>query len=149
MSKTQTPNMPRHGIKTTDADAVAEYINAVNGKAKTHTANPWLAARAASYGETLLDEKGVAKSRRVGAEFVYATPAPAAKKYRSAAICSVIRYRRYAEGWRIIDAEKVGRFPGAGTNTILYLPAAEIERIKAAALKAATTDLATLPKKAA
>jgi hypothetical protein len=149
MTKTQTPTMPRHGIKITDAEAVAAYINAVNGKATTHTADPALASYAASYGEDMLSKKGVAKARRVGAEFVYVTPAPAAKKYRNAAICSLIRYRRYAEGWRIIDAEKVGRYPGADTGYILYLPTAEIERIKVEAVKTATKGIRSLPKKAA
>lgn len=139
----------KNGIKITDEEAIRAYVSEVNGRATSHTTNTWDVVNTAKLAEKALDQAGVAKTRRVGAEFIYITPPPSAKSYRRAAICSLVRYRRYPEGWRVMKVEKTTRFPGTGTVTNLCLPASEIERITQAAVRQALQGIVPLPAKAA
>lgn len=138
----------KKGIKITDKEAAQAHIDAVNGKATTHTADYYEAVSATEAAEAMLDAKGIPQSRRAGAEFEYMSAPPSAKKYRAAALCSSFRFRRYAEGWRLMKAEKIARYPGQPVSRVLILSADEIEKMKTRVLKEALQGVALLPKAA-
>ena len=136
----------KNGIKISDREAVAAYLKSVFGKATAWTASVSDVIEHAEIAEKRLTEKGVAKSRRVGAEFIFETSSPTSKKYRHPVICSIVRYRRYPNGWRVMSAERNECWPGYEGSTALLLPIEEVERIERRAVKAALEGIYSLPR---
>jgi len=120
----------KNGIKITDQEALADYINSVNDRATAHTANVWTAISVADEAEQMLDQKGIAKKHKVGTVAHYTSSVPTAKKYKYAAICSRFFLKRFPEGWRLMKAEKVGLYPGTPRDLTLIVSQAVADKIR-------------------
>ena len=136
------------GIKVTDIPAVIDFIKAVNGKAVQHTIPPREVIDLARTAEKALEKKGIAVSRRTGCEYEFTSAAPKAKSYKYAAVCTTVRFRRFREGWRIMSAERIKRFPGGESIEQVFISPTLIDHIKAMAVAAVMKNVTPIKSEA-
>lgn len=151
MGKSVKNTAPRNGFKLTDnsednRSAVREYLLSVNGRAKSHTRTDLSdLVGVAEMAEAELDRAGVTKSARIGCLAVQCDGGAGTKSYQYSQTVTLLRLRRFAEGWRLMEAKRAESRPLEPTIFQVSIPANYIEQMRAKA----TLGFAALPRKTA
>lgn len=104
-------NLKSSGLKIADTEAVAAYLDSVNGRASAFTASVVELQRSAHSAEERLDTANLPQAQRVGITLRYRTAGPSAKAYKYAAVGNQAEFKRLRDGWRLMSAVKVGVHP--------------------------------------
>lgn len=142
---------PKNGFKITDDSAdhrevVRDYLLSINGRATSHTRTDLSElVSVAKMAEAELDRAGVSKAARVGCLAVQCDGGAEKKSYQYAQTVTLLRLRRFAEGWRLMEARRAESRPLEPTLFQVSIPANYIEQLR----KAATSGFRALPKKIA
>lgn len=114
-------------INTDNADQIHAALAAAAGRAKTHTFSQLHELTAlAKEAECRLDELGVPKKHRQGAEFFATSGSKLPKSYRFKIIVTRVELKRFPEGWRLTCAQALEVWSGGGRSLRLTAPQAEI-----------------------
>lgn len=142
---------PKHGFKLTDTtienvEAVEAYLRSINGKATLHTTNDFLELMEfAKDAEDDLNRVQVSKTAKPGCIAYHCDGGASAKSYRYSRTVTGVTLKRYTEGWRLMEAQRVERRPQEPVIWFVRIPAHYIEEIK----RKAAYGLRALPAKAA
>lgn len=148
---TKTIKAPLHGFilaaTTSDQqDAVMDFMKGINGRSKSHVVRYFTEFEAiAKMAEGYLDHAKVSKKDRIGCTASYSDAGPDSKSYDYAMTVNHVQLRRYAEGWRLMDARKIDVRYGHKGGISVRVPGRYIEALKVAAIKGATKGLTALP----
>ena len=99
------------GLKIADVEAVAAYLDGVNGRAGAFTASVVELQRSARSAEERLDAANLPQAKRVGITLRYRTAGPSAKAYKYAVVGNEAEFKRFREGSRLMSVVKVGVHP--------------------------------------
>jgi len=141
----------KNGFKLTDdsvenRETVNSYLLSINGRATSHTRTELSElVSVATMAEAELDRAGVAKSARVGCLAVQCDGGAGKKSYQYAQTVTLLRLRRFAEGWRLMEARRAESRPLEPTIFEVSIPAKYIYQLRAKA----TMGFTALPKKLA
>jgi hypothetical protein len=128
--------MPPDGIPMTDQPRAAGYIPRVMGR----KGGAWAITfdgmeRGTQKGDTLLREMGLAPEDWIGAELIQMSAGPFKSGYSSKAKTvdggTWLRYRYFADGWHLMDAEKTVRGCGPDAYGYVRLQPTDEQRAKA------------------
>ena len=141
----------KNGFKHTDhseenREAVRAYLLSVNGRASANTQTELSAiVEVAEMAEADLDRAGVVKSARVGCLAVQCDGGAWRKSYRYSQAVTLLRLRRFAEGWRLMEAKRAESRPLEPTFFEVSIPASYIKQMR----DKATLGFRALPQKTA
>jgi hypothetical protein len=114
-------------INTDNADQIHAALAAVAGRAKTHTFLHLHELTAlVKEAECRLDELGIPKKHRPGAEFFATSGGKLPSSYRFSIIVTRVELKRFPEGWRLTSAQAINAWNGGGRSLRLTAPQAEI-----------------------
>jgi hypothetical protein len=114
-------------INTDNADQIHAALAAAAGRAKSHTFLSLHELTAlVKEAECRLDELGVAKKHRPGAEFFATSGGKLPSSYRFKIIVTRIEIKRFPEGWRLMFAQAIDVWTGGGRSLRLTAPQAEL-----------------------
>lgn len=142
---------PKNGFKITDDSAenravVCDYLLTINGRATSHTRTDlYELVSVANQAEADLDRAGVVKSARVGCLAVQCDGGAWKKSYRYSQAVTLLRLRRFAEGWRLMEAKRAESRPLEPTFFEVSIPANYIKQMR----DKATLGFRALPQKTA
>ncbi len=151
MEKAVRNTAPKNGFKLSDTSeenlaAVRDYLFSINGRATSHTKTDLSAiVEVAEIAEAELDRAEVAKAARVGCLAVQCDGGAGRKSYQYAQTVTLLRLRRFAEGWRLMEARRAESRPLEPTIFEVSIPAKYIYQLR---IKA-TMGFTALPKKVA
>lgn len=127
----------KHGIKISDKVKMKQLLASVYGRATKWTLSCSDISNAMKNAEKELDIAGVVESRRPGiiANIKSGGPAKRGSQFSSSVYGTKAVLRRYKEGWRLMQVEKVTVYDGQKFSREFLIDAAEIEAIKNRAVK--------------
>ena len=113
---------------TSGEPVITNALAEVNGKATGHIATPQEIIDAAKDAEKQLEGFGIAKARRIGAEFIYMSGGSVSKSYKYQRTVNVITAVRGGSDWFVTDIRKTAIWPQQSGSLKIGLTA-EQERI--------------------
>ncbi len=102
----------KRGIKVSEREEIAAVLKKVNGKASRFTLGVLDVEALAKRSEEALEKRGLPQRLRVGVTVTYVIEGPAAA-YKYSAKSTSLTVRRFAEGWRLMNAETIYISPRA------------------------------------
>ena len=90
---------------------LSDYLDKVNGKAKSATASAMDILNATEVAEKQLAAFGIAKSSRIGAAMVYTSGGSVARAYKYTRIANLITAVRGGSFWYVTNIQRIELFP--------------------------------------
>lgn len=101
----------KRGVSIRNSDELAAWLEEVNRRAKSWTANFEMIREWSAFAEARLATDGVPVRSRVGVEIVALTGGPSTVAYKYPVIGSSVRLRRFRDGWRMMSLQRLKRYP--------------------------------------
>jgi hypothetical protein len=127
MTETKSHKMKPIKINTDNADKIQKTLAAAAGDVHDHTLSHIHELTAlAKEAERQLEELGIPKRHRPGAEFFVISGGKLPNTYGYQIIVARVEIKRFPEGWRLTLAQAINAWSGEGRSLRLTAPQAEL-----------------------